>query len=301
MPDPALLRAYPDAGPLEGILAKRLRVAPAQVVVTAGADEALDRLCRAFLAPGRTAVLPTPGFEMLERYAALAGAQVVSPSWLGGPFPVSAILDVPSPSLVAITSPNNPTGGVATVDEILAIADARPDTLVLLDAAYVEFAELDPTRQVLARPNVVVVRTLSKAWGLAGLRVGFAVGAADVIRALRCAGSPYPVSSLSLALATARLERGEASMRRFVDRVRDERTQLAAALAARGFDVVPSQANFVFAQGDNAESFVLGLARRGIAIRRFANRPCLERAIRIACPGDPASFSRLLRALEVVQ
>jgi histidinol-phosphate aminotransferase len=298
VPDPAVLRSYPDAGPLEARIAARFDVDPDRVIVTSGADEVLDRLCRAFLAPGRRAVLPTPGFEMLDRYAALAGAEVVAPRWLGGPYPLAEALAVESPSLIAVTSPNNPTGGIASTEDILRLADARPNCLVLLDAAYVEFADVDPTAAVLGRPNVVVVRTLSKAWGLAGLRVGFAIAAPDVVRALRCAGSPYPVGALSLTLAAARLETGEASMRAFVDRVRDERGRLAVALTAAGLDVVPSQANFVFAQIDDPEAFCLALARCGIAIRRFPTRPGLERAIRIACPGDERSFTRLIAAVE---
>jgi len=300
VPDPAVLRAYPDARPLEARLGRRFGVAPDRVVVAAGADEVLDRLCRAFLAPGRTAVLPTPGFEMLERYAALAGADVVSPSWPGGPFPVDAVLAAPRPSLIAVTSPNNPTGAAASTADVLALADARPDALILLDAAYVEFADEDPTAAVLGRPNVVVVRTLSKAWGLAGLRVGFALGPPDVVNALRCAGSPYPVGALSLSLAAARLDQ-EPAMRRFVDVVRRERTALATSLVEAGFDVEPSQANFVFARGADPEAFCVALARRGIAIRRFPGRPGLEDAIRIACPGDVVSFARLLDAIEAVR
>jgi len=297
VPDPAVLRAYPDARPLEARLGRRFDVEPDRVFVAAGADEVLDRLCRAFLAPGRRAVLPAPGFEMLDRYAALAGADVTAPPWPDGPFPCDAVLAAPRPSLVAVTSPNNPTGAVVSVADILRLADARPDALILLDAAYVEFADEDPTRAVLTRPNVVVVRTLSKAWGLAGLRVGFALGPPGVVRALRCAGSPYPVGSLSLALAAARLEQGDA-MRRFVAVVRRERAALSAALAASGFDVVPSQANFVFARGADAACLQLGLARRGIAVRRFPGRPGLERAVRVACPGDADSFARLLAAIE---
>ncbi len=123
------------------------------------------------------------------------------------------------------------------------------------------------------------------------------MGPRAVIDALRVVGSPYPVGALSLALAAERLRTGEAAMRAFVDRVRTERTQLGAALG-RLADVVPSQANFVFAELDEPLRLAAVFAARGIAIRTFPGRPGLERAVRIACPGRPEAFARVLAALE---
>src|ERR1044071_2229938 len=196
--DPELLRRYPDAAAVEAALAARVGVSEDRILVTAGADEALDRIYRAYAGPDRPVLLPEPTFDMLERFAALAGAPLVRVPWLTDAFPLEQIL-VQLADRVAIVSPNNPTGGVASRDDVRRIAAAAPRSLLLLDQAYVEYADEDTDPVVLDLPNVVVVRTMSKAWGLAGCRVGYAVGSANVIAVLRAAGAPYPVAGLSLA------------------------------------------------------------------------------------------------------
>ncbi|MGE5361669.1 MAG: pyridoxal phosphate-dependent aminotransferase, partial [Bacteroidales bacterium] len=205
---PTLVNRYPSARRLQEQWAARLGIEPTRVRVTAGADEALDRIIRTFVGPGREMLATEPSFEMLPRYCALAGGRYVTVPWPSGPFPTAALLERISPrtSLVTVVTPNNPTGLVATIDDIRRLAAAAPHAVVLVDLAYVEFADVDPVREVLALPNAIVTRTLSKAWGLAGLRVGCAAGAADLIASLAAAGNPYPVSGLSLALASVALD-----------------------------------------------------------------------------------------------
>ena len=174
-----LLRRYPDSGPLRRRLAARFGVKEERVLVTAGGDDALDRLCRAVLQPGRALLLPSPGFEMTRRYALLAGANVVEVPWPSAAFPVAELLSQlgPETGLVALTSPNNPTGAVIPQHTIDAVCRAAADVgaVVLLDLAYVEFASFDPTEAMLRHDNVVVVGSV-KAWGLAGIRVGCTIG-----------------------------------------------------------------------------------------------------------------------------
>lgn len=300
---PEVLRRYPSARELEARLAAELGVEPRQVVVTGGGDDALDRACRAALGPGRELVLPVPTFEMLERYPPLVGAAVVPVSWPAGPFPAEAVLAAAGPrtGAVAIVSPNNPTGAVATAADLERLAAALPQVLLIVDLAYVEFADEDLTAVALGLRNAVVVRTLSKAWGLAGLRVGYAVAAAPVCDWLRAAGNPYPTSGLSLALAARRLETGRAQMRALAARVREERQVLGAQLAACGARPLPSQANFVLARFRAAERVRAALARAGIAVRAFPGRPGLEDCLRITCPGEPAALERLCAALGEVR
>ncbi|MGD8452766.1 MAG: histidinol-phosphate transaminase [Phycisphaerae bacterium] len=298
----AVLREYPAASELEKLLAQRLGVEPAQVLVTAGADEALDRVCRAYLAPGRELVLPVPAFEMLERYARLAGAGVVTAPWLAGAYPRAAVLAAVTPrtSAIAVVSPNNPTGAVASAADLEALSSAAPRALLIVDAAYTEFADEDLTPVALGLPNAVVVRSLSKAWGLAGLRVGYAAGSQRLIDALRAAGSPYSVSGPSLALAAAWLERGPARVHHFVTRVQAERLALSRLLRELDAEPLPSQANFVLARFRYARGVYDGLAGLGIAVRMFPGRPELDGQLRITCPGDVASFDRLTAALRTV-
>lgn len=297
---PDAFRRYPDAAPLAARIAARLGLAAEQVMVTAGADEAIERLCRAVLAPGRALVLPVPSFEMIERYARIAGGELVAVPWPGGAFPRAAVLEAiaPETALIAVVSPNNPTGAVASAEDLRALSAAAPQAVLLVDLAYGEFADEDLTPAALALPNAVVTRTFSKAWGLAGLRVGYAAGPAEIVGWMRAAGGPYAVASASLALAEAWLERADGEVARFVARVRGERERLAARLARLGARPEPSQANFAFARFRDARFVRDALAGLGIAVRHFAGRPGLEDALRITCPGNDAARERLERALD---
>lgn len=301
--DPELLRRYPDVSPLEARLAARLGVEPARVIVTAGADEAIDRACRAFLEPGRVIVVPAPSFDMFDCSAALAGAELVRVPWRDDAFPIDGFverLDART-GLVVVVSPNNPTGSVATLDDVRRLAAAAPRTLIILDHVYAEYADEDLTPGVLDLPNVLVLRTLSKAWGLAGCRVGYAVGSPYVIAVLRAAGAPYPVAAPSVALALAQLDRGAEPLRAHVARVREERSLLSGRLTARGLAPRASQGNFLLVEcagKARAASIGAGLAARGILVRAFPGRADLETALRITLPGDPTDFTRLCEALD---
>lgn len=297
----ALVRNYPDTGPLAARLAADLGVAADRVLVTAGADDALDRACRAYLAPGRSLVLPAPTFEMIPRYARWAGAEVREVPWPAGDWPLDAVVAAvdATTTLVAVVSPNNPTGQVITGAALRALSAALPDVLLLVDLAYVEFADDDLTSVVTTLPNAVAFRTTSKAWGLAGLRVGYAVGPAEVIAALRVAGNPYPVSGPSLHLAAARLDDAAASAA-YVARVRADRDTLTAAMRALGLDAQRSQANFVFARTPRAGWLRDGMAGLGIGVRAWPGHPTLGDAVRINVPGDAAADARLHHALRSV-
>lgn len=297
---PEVLRRYPDATALEAALAQRGGVDPARVLVTAGADEAIDRCCRAFLSAGATMLVPAPSFEMLGRYAALAGGELVQVPWAPGPFPIAAMLEHldERTALVVIVSPNNPTGEVATIDDVRRLACAAPDALILLDHAYVEYADEDLTASALTLPNVVVTRTFSKARGLAGCRVGFVLGSAEVIATLRAAGGPYSVAGPSVVFATMQLQRGDATMAAHVAQVRGERAALSALLAARGLAPRRSQANFVYADFGQRAAFVhAALAAQGILVRDFPDRPAAATGLRITLPGDSTAFEWLSAAL----
>lgn len=297
------VQRYPSVGALERAIADSLGISPEQVVLTAGGDEAIDRVCRTYLEPGREAIVPAPTFEMIGRYARLTGAVVCTPAWDGPRFPLAQVLDAISPrtAVIAVVSPNNPTGAVATRRDLEQISAAAPTAVVLVDLAYTEFADVDLTPASLELPNAVIIRTFSKAFGLAGIRLGYAVGAADVMGAVRCAGSPYPVSALSLAIATEALRTAGQYLPQAIARVRYERRELATVLVGLGASlrVTPDggQANFVLADVGDPAALVDRLARCGIGVRRFSATAGLERAVRITCPGNAVAFERLLAAL----
>ncbi|HEU4996342.1 MAG TPA: imidazoleglycerol-phosphate dehydratase HisB [Gemmatimonadaceae bacterium] len=292
----ACIGRYPDSRELTARIAARFDVAQDRVLVTAGADEALERACRVALGAGRNAIVTEPTFEMLHRYVALAGGACRRVAWPGGAFPVDDVLATAdrATTLVAIVSPNNPTGLVATLADVRRIHDALPSSLILLDLAYVEYADTDITRDALQLPRVLVTRTLSKAWGLPGLRVGYALGCAEVVGWMRAAGGPYSVSSLSLAVAERALDLGEASRAATIDRVRTNRGRLTALLRALGETPPDSQANFVCVAGQRARWLRDALAANGIATRLLAN----DEYLRITVPAADRDFARLSDAIE---
>lgn len=299
---PGLVRRYPSTRALEAVIASHLRLEAAQVVVTAGADDALSRVCHAVLAPGREIVLPVPTFEMITRYARLAGGTVLEVPWTDGAYPVEEVLRAVSErtTAICIVSPNNPTGLTAKAADIERLAAAAPNALLVVDLAYVEFASEDPTQAALKLPNAVVLRSFSKAWGLAGLRVGYAAGPRNAIGWLRAAGSPYPVAGPSIEMVMAWLKTGDGPVKDFVGRVRREREDLKTLLARLGARPLASEGNFVFAHFSDARGVWESLARHGIAVRAFPGMKGIEDCLRITCPGDARAFERLSGALSKV-
>ena len=296
---PEVLRRYPDTTSTEAAFAAFFGVAREQLLVTAGADDAIDRLCRVAFADGGTMVLPTPSFEMFERYARLAGGTVRAVPWTRDGWPLDAVRDAVDDStrMIVIVSPNNPTGEVASLEAVRGVARENPHVLVVLDHAYAEFADEDLTARALELPNVVVLRTMSKAWSLAGARVGFALGARERIDAIRAAGPPYALSQLALELAQAALRDALTTMKETVGQIRSERARLTTLLRELGLEPIGSQANFVLTRADDTAAIDRGLQCLGIKVRVWPGHPHLDGHVRVGCPGDEAEFDRLQRSL----
>ncbi|MCU0862333.1 MAG: aminotransferase class I/II-fold pyridoxal phosphate-dependent enzyme [Planctomycetes bacterium] len=296
----AELARYPDVAPLREAFARRHGVAVDAVLVTAGADDALLRLCLLALRGGGEAVVPQPTFEMIDRYVAMVGGTLQAVPWPDGEFPIEAVLAAANErtAMVFVVSPNNPTGAVATVDDLRRLATALPQALVVLDAAYAEFADEDLCATARQFANVVVVRTLSKAWGLAGLRIGCAIGTPALMARLRAFGNPLPVAGVAARVALQRLATGDADLADHVAAVRRERCELAVELQCLGArPAAPAQGNFVLARGVDAPWLVAAAASLGIALRAFPDREQLRDAVRIGLPGDPVAFARLCAVL----
>ena len=171
--------------------------------------------------------------------------------------------------------------------------------MVLLDHAYVEYSDQDLTSVAERLDNVVTVRTFSKAWGLAGCRVGYAVASPEVATVLRNVGNPFPVAGLSLAAVRAQTTMGETALTEHVERIRAGRAQLTERLARRGIEASPSQGNFVLADFGACSDFVFrGLATLGVRVRRFPHRPEIAEALRITVPDQADDLNKLLEALE---
>ena len=293
---------YPATNELRRAIADRVGTCESRILVTAGGDEAIDRACRAFLEPGAEIIVPVPTFEMIGRYASLAGATIVTTPWEFGAFPVDAVIGSISPRtrMIAMVTPNNPTGAVASAADLSRVALAAPDAIILVDLAYTEFADTNLTAVAMELPNTVIIRTFSKAYGLAGLRVGYAIATDPVIRSLRACGSPFPVSALSMAAAVDAVRDASGALERSVERIRRERSNLSVVLRELGARPQPSQANFVIAAFDDAAWVWDALAGLGIGVRRFGGGSRVEGSLRITCPGNATDFDRLCRALRTV-
>jgi histidinol-phosphate aminotransferase len=292
---------YPSTLTLTGAIALMHNIDTSRVLVTAGGDELIQRACRATLDERRNMVIAVPTFDIFTRCAAQEGAQVRSCDWQSE-FPLQDMLAAidPDTGMIVVVSPNNPTGQVVSFSDVQQLARAAPHALVVLDLAYVEFTSTDPTPQALALDNVLVVRTFSKALGLAGLRVGYGLAHADVITALRSVGLPYSVSAHSVAVVEALLPRRDEIASTVSTRVRCEREELISVLTDLGCVCTPSEANFVlarFADTRQAQWVWRALGSLGIAVRSFSGVPGLEACLRVTCPGNATHFARLLHAL----
>ncbi|WP_234996366.1 histidinol-phosphate transaminase [Demequina sp. NBRC 110054] len=270
---------YPDwtAAALVATLAERHGVEEGRVVVGSGSSEVLSQLIRAVAGPGDEVVYAWRSFEAYPSLVVAAGATPVQvPLAQGGrhDMPALAAAVTPATRLVMVCSPNNPTGTTVTHEEMVALLEAVPtDVAVLLDEAYCEFdrSEDGPRADALlaAYPHLVVARTFSKAWGLAGMRIGYGVAPLGLAAAMRRMAIAFGVTGLAQAAALASLE-AEGELAERVADVVAQRDRLVAALRGQGWDVPDAQGNFVWvAAGDSTDALGRVLYDNGISAREF--------------------------------
>ncbi|MCX6644798.1 MAG: histidinol-phosphate transaminase, partial [bacterium] len=297
--DPDILKRYQSAKSLRDYIANMHKIDPHRVFVSAGADESIDRILRAMLCPGREMILPVPTFVIFRQFGLITGADIIEVKWDGENFPADEVLSkvTERTSIIVVISPNNPTGLVITEEELKKLSSSAPDTLIVLDLAYTEFADIDLTQIAIELPNVLALRTMSKAWGLAGARVGYAIGPENVIGWMRAAGGPYSVTGPSMVLAIDRYENHRDEMNRFVGEIKRERLRLTELITGLGGVPWKSQANFVLAKFKSADWVMTGMGGLGIAVKGFKSDPILKNCLRITCPGDAGLYSRLENAL----
>jgi len=264
------LARYPEREQVETKVAQHLGLKPEQVLLTNGVDEAIHVLCQTYLDRGDEFLFPTPTYSMYEVYGSCTDAAVKTvPSREDFAFPVEALLAAITPQtrLIAIASPNSPTGTVASREQILQVLHRAPQAVVLVDEAYYHFCGqtvMDLAGQV---PNLVVARTFSKAYGLAGLRLGMLAAPAGIQQWLRTVISPYSVNSLALACLPAALD-DEEYLGWYVDEVKAARSEMVESLRRFGVPQWPTQANFVLVKiGPRHAEFVQAMHRRGVLTR----------------------------------
>ena len=285
---PSAITRYPSVygSDFKQAVGRYLGVPPECVVTGCGSDGVLDSAIRAFAEPGDRVVYPEPSFVMVPLFTRMNG---LNPA----PIPLAADFDIDAERMSSargrityICSPNNPTGTLASRPAIEHVLD-RAEGLVIVDEAYAEFTDDSFAREAVTRENLLVVRTLSKAFGLAGLRVGYAVGHPAIVAEVEKSRGPYKLNAIAELAAVAALTDDLDWVSARVADVVANRSRLASELTALGaFDVLPSAANFLLAivrqgRGLRAAGIASGLAQRGIAVRSFTNLPGVGDAIRI--------------------
>jgi histidinol-phosphate aminotransferase len=297
---------YPDPQPaaLIDALAALYGVQREQLLVGRGSDEAIDLLVRAFCRAGEDAILiQPPTFGMYAVCAHIQNAAVIEVS-LAADFTldVDAVLAAVTPAvkLVFICSPNNPTGQTvprAAVERLVQALAGR--AVLVVDEAYVEFAEAGSVADLIGQyDNLAILRTLSKAWALAGARVGTLLAHADVIALLRRIMPPYPLPLPCVAAALAALSAPSVAAEHIAV-IDEQRSVMRAALAqvAGVREVLPSQANFLAVRFDDAGAVYQRLLAAGIVVRDVRRYPNLADALRITI-GTPAENARVLAILQ---
>ncbi len=276
-----MIHLYPDPGgwELKEALQKKHGISPNQIILGNGADSLITLLSNTFLNPGDEVLFCEPTFPIYRSATRIAlGTPRGIPLDPSQRFDLSGLLKAISPKtrLLYLCNPNNPTGTFLPPDEIAALLDSLPPhVLVVLDEAYVDFMDPElcpPTLEwIKDGAPLVSLRTFSKAYGLAGIRIGYAMASQRVIEALYRVREPFSVSVLAIKAATASL--GDASHYNNVIRsVKTERERLQAVFRNLGLPFTPSQANFVFVNlGENAQKICQRLSDHGILIRWSAS------------------------------
>jgi histidinol-phosphate aminotransferase len=298
------LERYPDpaARRLRAILARQLGVAGDQLVFGNGSDELIAMLCSAFAAPRGarpSAILyPVPSFVYYKLAAVARGIEAIEVPLtdvfeLDEPRVIRAIEDH-RPSVVFLALPNNPTGTLWRIAFATELAARFRDVVIVADEAYVAYSGQSSLPVLAEHPNLVVMRTLSK-YGMAGLRVGYSISSPAIAALVERVRPPYNLSSLDQRAAEFLLEHAADWCAARTAEVIAERPRLAAALAARGFEVFPSQANLVLVRTTGATALWRKLADAGVTVRLFDAGP-LAGCLRITV-GTPADTAALLAAL----
>lgn len=296
------INRYPDndCHDLRHALASQLGVEPEQTWIGGGSSELLRVIATAVGGEGTTAVYGWPSFVVYRLATVVAGAapreiRLTDDHVHDLDAMHSAIDD--TTTVVYVCNPNNPTGSYLPADEIVRFVQRIPDdVLVVIDEAYLEYVTADDYETALplalSMSNVIVTRTFSKVYGLAALRVGYAIAQAETITELRKAQAPFSVTSVGQVGAIASLSASDEIARRIADNAQ-ERSRLESMFSERGLEFVPSQANFVYLRiGASTEATADAFVRHGVILRPFG-----EGWVRVSV-GTPAENDRFLAALD---
>ena len=296
------LRLYPEplSDTLRATAAKLYGVAPGNILAGNGSDEILSLLLRCFVGPGDRVAFPVPTYSLYDTLVEIEDGRAARVDFPAD-FSLPETLAGQNAALTFLCNPNAPSGTLVSLSEIEKLARAVTGILVV-DEAYVDFAESEGASSlplIRSLPNLVVLRTFSKSFSLAGMRIGLAFGAEEIIAGMMKVKDSYNLNRLSLVAANAALQ-DPAWMTRNARRIQRSRKRLGAALKRMGYLVYPSHANFVLARqpGHSLKSLYEELKRRKILVRYF-DIPGLQDCLRITV-GAPREVEALLKQMAAI-
>ena len=297
------LNRYPaPANELVDELASYAGVDPSWIWVGDGSNEVLLQACLAYGGPGRTALLFEPTYVMHHRQARMAGTET-DVARREADFGIDAYaaveaIDASQPDVVFVCTPNNPTGTITPFDDVRRIVEAAPG-LVLIDEAYFEFCGETFVGSLESYRNVLIVRTLSKAFRLAAVRLGYGIAHPQLLEEMRRVRMPYGQSAFTLAAATVAVRRRELLLDT-VPKLIAERDRLSDALArVDGLQVFASGANFVMFRHTRWKELLSALSARGIVVRDFTHLPGCEGCLRVTV-GTPEEIDEFLAVVSAL-
>ncbi len=285
--DSERLRRYPNpfANDFRAAISEVLNVPIDWIIAGNGSDEILNVIVRACAEQQRTIVYPTPTYVLYETLAQMQPAEVIEiPYGENNRLPIAELIAA-NGAVTFIASPNSPSGHTVSVEDLRQLASKLPGVL-LIDEAYVDFAEETALSLVSEFDNVMVSRTMSKGYSLAGLRLGFGIANPQLLSGLFKVKDSYNIDAIACAVGAASM-RDQAYKNQCVEKVKVSRSQLTVDLKQLGFEVPETQTNFLLVTplNNNAESIYLGLKERGILVRYF-KQPGLDNKLRITVGTD---------------
>lgn len=293
------LTRYPEREPVEAIVASHVGIRSEQLALTNGVDEAIHVLFETFLEAGDELLLPVPTYTMYEVYASATDASavtVLAADDLLFPFERLLAAITPRTKIIAIANPNSPSGSTATREQLLKLARRAPHAVLLVDEAYYHFHGETVMDLIGTVPNLMVARTFSKAYGLAGLRLGLLAGPVELMRWVRRVLSPYSVNSIALACLPPALQ-DTTYLDWYVSEVLAGRADFEAALDHAGLRWWPSRANFILVDiGPQHREFVRLMRAAGVLVRDRSNDPGCNGRVRVTI-GTREQMKQAIEAL----
>jgi len=298
------LNRYPDSNStlLREAIGEYCNVSSQQIIVGSGSDELIQILVTAFVDKGESVIFPVPSFGMYKIFTLIAGGKPVEIP-LGEDFKynievIKSAICKYNPKLVFLCSPNNPTGNIIGTNEVLEIAK-NFEGIVVVDEAYGEFTQETSVNIIDKCPNLVVLKTFSKALGLAGLRIGYSISTPELAKQISKVKPPYNINSFSQKAAIITLENLDTVKKRVNEILQQKEFLYQALKDIRGIKVYPSEANFLLIHVPNGDIVYKKLMNKGILVRNFSKNPYLENCIRVTV-GDQIANKAFIDAMKEI-